>query len=208
MKRSYFLLNTNSAFLSQLSSNAIMDQCFIGCSLGNKAEHSSNKAEPIIWLETLVTFVIIEYARTINSNVGATQIFQAISLIMKSKSVSINAENLCIYLTTIWLNMWVYTVSVNVKQSTIKNIYYVNMSPMKILKKYVNASRLICSNERGERVHIFPSGPCSHDIFLCTTGEMWPILAHKRDRNLRSHPSDTAGHSGASNVLCQDICTF
>lgn len=68
-----------------------MEQCFIGRLLGNKAvESNSNKAEAIILLETVLTFVIIEYARTINSAVCAIQISQAISLIGKSKLVSRN----------------------------------------------------------------------------------------------------------------------
>lgn len=37
---------------------------------------------------------------------------------------------------------------------------------------------------------------------------MWPILAHKRDGDIRPHPSDPAGHRRAGHILCQDICTF
>lgn len=43
---------------------------------------------------------------------------------------------------------------------------------------------------------------------LPATGKMWPILANKRDGDLRPHPSDPAGHSGAGDILCQDIFTF
>lgn len=63
-----------------------MEQCFIGHSPRNKAAHSnSNKAEQLIWLETVVTFAIIEYVSTINSAVASIQIPHAISLIGEIK---------------------------------------------------------------------------------------------------------------------------
>lgn len=49
----------------------------------------------------MVTFVIIEYVRTINSTVGSVQISQAISLIMESNLVSRNEGSLDIYFTII-----------------------------------------------------------------------------------------------------------
>lgn len=48
-------------------------------------------------METLVTFVIIDYVRTINSTVGSIQISQAISLIMKSYLVSRNDASVKIH---------------------------------------------------------------------------------------------------------------
>lgn len=81
-EHSYFFRNTNSASLCQLSSDAIMEQCFIGSLLGNKAiDSNSNNTETVIWLEAVLTFVITEYVKTINSAVGSPQISQAIALI-------------------------------------------------------------------------------------------------------------------------------
>jgi len=52
---------------------------FIGCKPGNKALHSNGyKAEPVIWLESVVTFVSMELSRAINNSLGSIQIFQVI----------------------------------------------------------------------------------------------------------------------------------
>lgn len=98
----------NRSSLCQLSS--IAKQCFIGRLLWNRVHSNSNKAETIIWVDTVLTFVIMEYVRTINSPVGSLEISQAISLIRKSNLVSKNKGNLGIYLAFIWLGALVLSV--------------------------------------------------------------------------------------------------
>lgn len=45
-------------------------------------------------------------------------------------------------------------------------------------------------------------------ISAVPAGEMRPVLADERDRDVRPHPSDAAGHGGAGHILRQDFCTF
>ncbi len=42
-------------------------------------------------------------------------------------------------------------------------------------------------------------------VFVCVSGEVWPVLAQQRDGDVRTHSGHAAGHGGAGHVQRPDV---